>query len=157
VAKDGCEACHTVGSWREITFDHARTGYPLSGGHARVACAPCHLQKGGAGSPAGLRFAGLQKSCESCHRDPHQGQFARAGAGTSCDRCHTTSDLKAARFDHARDAAWAHDGAHARVACTPSHRPETRGGATFVRYKPLPKTCRGCHAGSPQTANGEPR
>jgi hypothetical protein len=120
-----------------------------------VATTPCHVQKSGAGPAGVLRFAGLTQACESCHRDPHQGQFARAGASTSCERCHTTSELKAASFDHGKDAAWPLDGAHARLACSACHRPETRDGVTFVRYKPLPRTCRGCHAQAPQTANGE--
>jgi hypothetical protein len=92
-------------------------------------------------------------SCEGCHRDPHQGQLARGGAA-SCERCHTTDNLAAAKFDHARDAAWHLDGAHSRVACAACHRPETRSGVTFVRYKPLPTTCRGCHGATPPPANG---
>jgi hypothetical protein len=154
VAKGGCESCHSVDSWRQVAFDHAQTRYPLSGGHARVACAPCHRPLD-TGSPSRLRFAGVPRTCDGCHRDPHQGQFARAAGSVSCERCHTTQNLKASRFDHARDAAWRLDGAHARVACASCHRPETRGGATFVRYRPLPTTCRGCHGTAQPPANGE--
>jgi hypothetical protein len=154
VAKGGCETCHRVESWREVTFDHGQTKYPLVGSHARVACAPCHRRQTTGAPPEALRFVGVPQSCASCHRDPHQGQFARAGA-VSCERCHTTDGLKATRFDHDRDAAYRLDGAHARLACSACHRPETRNGVTFVRYKPLPTTCRGCHGTSPPLTKGE--
>jgi hypothetical protein len=156
VAAGGCESCHAVGSWREISFDHSHTKYALSGRHAQVACAPCHRRPEPGGAAPVLRFAGAPQACEGCHRDPHLGQFARAGA-VSCERCHTTADLKASRFDHSRDAAYPLDGAHARLACTACHLPQTRDGVRFTRYKPLPTTCRGCHgpAGRP-AAEGRP-
>jgi hypothetical protein len=155
VAKGGCETCHRVDSWRQVAFDHAQTRYPLSGSHARVACTPCHRRSAAPGAPAVLRFAGVTQTCDGCHRDPHQGQFARPGGASACERCHTTENLKASRFDHSRDAAYKLDGAHARLACSACHRPETRNGATFIRYKPLPTTCRGCHGPSGRPANGE--
>jgi hypothetical protein len=56
-------------------------------------------------------------------------------------------------------------GGHARISCAPCHlrtvaachRPEIRNGVAFVRYKPLPTTCRGCHGGSLPPTNGERR
>ena len=129
-----------------MAFDHGQTRYPLTGSHARVACGACHGRRESASAP--LRFAGVPLSCDGCHRDPHQGQFARGAAGSACERCHTTDNLKASRFDHGRDAAWRLDGAHAKVACAQCHKPETRDGATFIRYKPLAKTCSGCHGPS---------
>jgi hypothetical protein len=137
-----------------VAFDHGQTRYPLTGSHAGVACVSCH-RRPEAGQPARLRFAGAPQACASCHRDPHQGQFARAGGAASCERCHTTDSLRASKFDHSRDAAYKLDGAHARLACSACHRPETRNGVTFVRYKPLPTTCRGCHGSSGQPGNGD--
>ena len=93
-----------------------------------------------------LRFVAHQDSGYSSA--PHLA-VAPAGGRVSCERCHTTDGLKASRFDHSRDAAYTLDGAHARLACGACHRPETRGGVTFVRYEPLPTTCRGCHGGQP--------
>jgi hypothetical protein len=146
MARTGCEGCHRVESWRTVGFDHSQTRYPLAGSHAKVACAGCHKRAGKAGVVT-LAFASLPTACESCHRDPHQGQFARAGQATSCERCHTTDTVRAARFDHSRDAAYRLDGAHGRLACAACHRSETRGGVRFVRYTPLPTTCSGCHGG----------
>ncbi len=145
VARSGCEGCHRVESWRSVSFDHAQTRYPLAGSHAKVSCAGCHRRAESSGTV--LAFAGLPTACERCHRDPHLGQFARAGQAASCERCHTTDTVKAAKFDHSRDAAYHLDGAHTRLACAACHRSETRGGVRFVRYKPVPTTCNACHGG----------
>ena len=155
MARGGCETCHRVDSWREITFDHAQTRFTLSGGHARVSCNGCHRGTRGGSPPGALRFAGVPQACEGCHSDPHQGQFAAAGRATACERCHTTENLKATKFDHARDSTYRLDGAHARLACEACHRRETRGGVSFTRYKPLPRTCSGCHGPSGRPDKGE--
>jgi hypothetical protein len=149
VKAGGCEACHTVESWRAASFDHDRTRFALAGGHARAPCAACHRGKGEAAGA--LRLAGLPTTCAGCHQDPHQGQFAREGRPAPCERCHTGQDLGASRFAHAK-TAWPLDGAHARLPCAACHRLETRAGVAYVRYRPLPTTCRGCHtdASAPQ-------
>jgi hypothetical protein len=153
VKKDGCEACHRVESWRRVAFDHAQTRYPLAAGHARASCASCHRATR-AGAEPRLRFVALTQSCDGCHRDPHQGQFLAVGQTGGCDRCHAADSLKASKFDHGRHAAYALDGAHARLACGACHRPESRTGPTVVRYKPLPTTCKGCHGSSRVAASG---
>jgi hypothetical protein len=138
----GCASCHRVSSWADTTFDHRATRFALTGAHAGVACAGCHPR---AGDPPRPRLLGTPLACAGCHRDPHAGQFADGGA-TLCERCHTTTDLRAARFDHEKDAAFALAGAHARLACSACHREEARDGVRFVRYKPLGRACRDCHA-----------
>ena len=95
-----------------------------------------------------VRFAGLSLACESCHKDPHVGQFKSAAGSVACDRCHTTTDVRATRFDHNRDSAYPLDGAHAKVACAACHPTEKRGDLAFVRYKPLGKACKDCHVAS---------
>ncbi len=147
---NACETCHRVESWREVGFDHAKTRYPLSGRHAKVACARCHTA-GERARPARLAFKGAATECGACHDDPHAGQFASGGARTACERCHATDSLQAARFSHDRDSRYKLDGAHARLACVACHKPEPRDGKRVVRYKPLPLTCVGCH-GNRQTA-----
>ncbi len=143
-AKDGCAACHRVESWHQIAFDHAQTRFALSGGHAKPACSACH-PKTDVGTPrARVRLAATPLPCASCHKDPHQGQLVHAGSN-SCDGCHRVEDWKTTRFDHARDASFELDGAHVRLACAECHHPEKRGAVLVVRYKPLPRTCKGCH------------
>jgi hypothetical protein len=132
-----------------VTFDHAKSRFALDGAHARLACSGCHrpAERG----TATLRLQGLPTACSGCHRDPHADQFAAAGQGTACERCHTSASFAATRFDHGRDASYRLDGAHARLACAACHKPETRNGQTFVRYKPLPSKCSACHATKPVT------
>lgn len=155
VKAGGCESCHTDESWRLAKFDHAKTRFALVGGHARTACGKCH-KKVDVGTPRErVGFAGTPRKCEKCHVDTHRGQFRAGGKKVACDRCHAATTLKASLFDHAR-SAWPLDGAHARVPCASCHRRETRDGVTFVRYKPLPTTCIGCHGPRPPRS-GVPR
>lgn len=162
VRAGGCEACHRVEGWRQASFDHARTRFTLSGAHARVACQRCHTQVD-AGTPrARVRYQGLALACEGCHEDPHQGQLTRAalpsqsgGPPSPCERCHTSRDWRPSKFDHGRDARYALDGAHVRLACEVCHKREgVPGGATLVRYRPLPTACKDCH-GAPRRGAGE--
>jgi hypothetical protein len=145
VERSGCESCHRVESWKQVSFDHASTGYRLEGRHLAVSCNGCHLRPPPSGRAAVLRFSGLGTACESCHGDPHAGQFATAAGGTACERCHGTTAMKPARFDHQRDSRYRLDGAHAKLACDACHRPQSEAGRRFIRYKPLPVTCSGCH------------
>lgn len=145
VKKGGCEACHKVDSWKTTTFDHGTTKFVLTGGHAKPPCSACHPRVDKGTARERVRFAGLSLACESCHEDPHVGQFKTAAGSVACDRCHTTTDVRATRFDHNRDSAYPLDGAHAKVACAACHPTEKRGLPGFVRYKPLGKACKDCH------------
>jgi hypothetical protein len=135
--KGGCEACHRVDAWTATTFDHSATRFLLTGGHGKPVCAACHRGVDKGTAKERLRLAGLPLECESCHKDPHAGQFAASTGKVACDRCHTTTDVRASRFDHDRDSAYKLDGAHARVACAGCHPTETRAGMKFVRYQPV--------------------
>jgi hypothetical protein len=55
-----CAACHNPSSWDNVDFDHNRSNFPLTGGHAGVACERCH---------ASGQFAGLTLHA-SCASDP---------------------------------------------------------------------------------------
>jgi hypothetical protein len=121
-----CQGCHAAAGWKETreTFDHERTGYPLRGRHAQVACERCHA----AGKFRDLSFG----TCRDCHADYHQGQLA-----ADCQECHAESGWKPARFDH-RQARFPLSGKHAQVACAQCH-PQGQ-------YRPLAVECRNCHA-----------
>jgi hypothetical protein len=138
VVKGGCEVCYRVDSWREVAFDHTQTRYPLQGATPAWRARRVTAQRGAA-APAVLRFAGIPQSCDGCHRDPTRGSSREQRGASACERCRTTDNLKASRFDHGRDAAWHLDGAHAEVACSGCHRPETRNGATFIGTSRSPR------------------
>lgn len=83
-----CEACHSPNGWNLWVFDHAaKTGFALTGAHARATCAGCHRQP-----PDQVKLSG---DCASCHAkdDVHLGQFGR-----QCQRCHGSVTFKGARM-----------------------------------------------------------
>ncbi len=145
-----CSTCHTTSSFAQVDrarFEHAAwTGFPLDGAHAATVCEACHVP---ARAPDEFdrrfgRAAGTD--CSACHVDVHAGQFARDGA-TDCARCHDSRrPLREVRFDHQRDARFALDRNHAKLACAACHRPTpTADGRVVVRYKPLGVECADCH------------
>ena len=159
----GCARCHETLSFQaaalEGGFDHAQsTRFALSGAHAEASCSACHteLPRKDAQGRSFARAAG--RDCQSCHADPHQGQFQREGR-TDCLRCH---DAEAARwelplFDHSQ-TRYPLDATHARVDCASCH-PATplQGGGQAVRYRPLGTACADCHSVLPGPLQGDGR
>jgi hypothetical protein len=139
-----CQACHSVQTWRNLTnFDHTQTEFPLTGAHRAVACTECHK----ASTSTGPSFGNAPKNCEGCHQDIHGGQFARAGAPTTCATCHATARWVPSSFDHDRDSSFPLEGAHQNVPCASCH--ELRrdvDGRPVLFYKPTPKACADCHS-----------
>jgi hypothetical protein len=119
-----CAACHGTRSWEGASFDHARTGFRLTGAHTRTSCAACH---------PGDRFEGTPSTCYGCHRadDRHDGDFGR-----QCASCHTTSSWSGARVDHSL-TRFPLTGAHRGVSCSRCHRSDD--------FREAPTTCSGCH------------
>lgn len=152
IASDGCELCHKVESWQIVSFDHSRTKFTLEGKHAAVPCRPCHGGKDKEVPVAQLKFAGVPKLCDDCHKDNHRGQFDSLYAASvskdevsKCERCHSAASWKADRFDHNRDSAYHLEGAHRKVPCSGCHKQVIEEGVTFVRYRPLDNSCKSCH------------
>ena len=142
-----CADCHATDTWDAAAFDHAaRTGFALTGAHATADCQSCHARPAGG---ATWTFAGLDATCATCHAgdDPHAGQFATPEGPADCATCHDTAAFTLRDFDHER-TAFSLVGAHAAVACASCHQPERLpDGTVFIRFKPLPTDCAGCHAG----------
>lgn len=145
-----CADCHATAGWSRVAFaGHAATGFALDGGHAGVACADCH-PRGASADPGTLDFGGAPESCAGCHLDPHFGtgdaSLAQRVAAVDCADCHAIEAFRPARFEHARDAGFALEGAHRSLACAACHDPGAPGGETAIA--PLPTSCEGCHGGS---------
>jgi hypothetical protein len=144
-----CEQCHREHHGRDYDlvrfgaqvpgFEHGQTGFPLTGRHAELTCAPCHRGK--------HRYQGLRPRCASCHEDRHGGQLTGAAAGRAgggdCDRCHgTTAFRPASRFDHDR-SGYPLTGRHRDVACAQCHPPR---GADDRQWTGRPHgACTDCH------------
>jgi hypothetical protein len=170
--KDTCGTCHQTSSFTDLTFDHDEDSrFPLTGKHARAACAACHKServRTGTGFATMVRYKPLDVTCGSCHADFHQGQFLLAPTTSpgspsgstgpraprdrrntrDCDHCHTTAAFKPSIFDHnnAEFTSYPLDGRHAKVACAGCHPKVTIArDVTTVRYRPLSRACEDCH------------
>lgn len=166
-----CETCHTVQGFMPPRFDqqeHAATRYPLVGAHQTTACRACHAldpslearvapavraQLARKGRPAlfsraRLSFEAPLNRCDSCHTDPHAGQFAARVAKSGCVDCHREDSFEQVKFDHETESTYPLTGAHAKVPCAGCHKPgHVQGHADpVVVYKPLDTRCATCHA-----------
>lgn len=128
-----CSACHNPSSWDHVDFDHNRTKFPLTGGHAGVACERCHSNG---------QFASLDTTCASCHSDPvfHAGMF-----GLDCASCHTVENWAAKyRGPHPGIADEGGSGVnHGGGPCRSCHTQTLREA-----------TCTQCHEGNPGSEGG---
>lgn len=178
----GCGSCHPEHRGRDVPivdwgpngrdrYDHARTGWPLSGAHARTSCARCHrpdrieddvVRKLLAVRPQRQTYLGAPVTCVACHPDTHGGQLSRA-----CETCHSERAWRPAdRFAHAK-TKFPLVGRHEHVACKRCHPFEppvvysclppyecappaelwVPDYGRWVRYRPVPHdACERCHA-----------
>lgn len=169
-AHAACAGCHVehqgldyeLISWpagRE-RFDHATTGFVLEGRHAAVECRTCHQASHvrdrtkwlAAGKDLDRTWLGLDRTCASCHEDPHQAQFT-----TACTSCHGMNGWRpASRFDHAT-TAFALSGRHRDVACDRCHKVKADGRASYRQYAGVAAgDCSACHADPHAGALGSP-
>lgn len=139
----GCEACHNLKSWGEISgFDHSKTMYPLLGAHRTVACNDCHKPTANSQS----RFSGTPTQCEACHQDVHDGQFRAQDNQTHCADCHIPQRWSPSTFDHETKTHFSLAGGHVNVLCAKCHtQTRTSGSKEIVIYKNAPGKCADCH------------
>ena len=141
-----CTACHVTTSFKTLAegqkFDHAKTGYPLKGRHAAVACQTCHVKPT---TVVRLKYA----RCMDCHTDVHKGLFP----AEDCAACHTEAGFKPAKFDHNARTKFALDGKHATTACVACHksagvqaRVNMPVSQRIVDFRGANAACASCHA-----------
>lgn len=122
-----CAACHTAEGWNRVSFDHARTGFPLEGRHQQATCRGCHADN---------EFkAPIPQRCSTCHRDAHQGEF-----GARCEGCHDAFGWTS-KFDanaH-RNTGFPLIGRHAFIPCEECHL--SARDRTFSRATVQCSTC----------------
>jgi hypothetical protein len=145
-APTGCEVCHSTLSWNEFShFDHAKTAFPLLGGHQTASCISCHKPQDRKLGVSTVDFKTAPAKCESCHEDIHGKQFAQAGV-TVCAGCHDSSKWKPSRFDHDTRTPFPLQGAHGKTSCSGCHKLiRTVAGMPVLFYEPTPKDCAACH------------
>ncbi len=143
--KINCAACHTAETWTIPTdfwqkptkntkkstdlprFDHASTGFELSGQHEKVSCTACHQN---------LEFSSTQSTCISCHTDVHQ-----QSVGVDCKRCHDANSwlLNDLREIHLQNG-FPLLGSHRLADCKDCHFSETA-----LRFDRIGNDCVNCH------------
>jgi len=138
--EENCKICHVENSWDQLNFDHSQTSFQLTGAHITTNCKACHFSKDKTGNEQ-QKFAGLSKTCSSCHADNHNKQFDKNGV-TDCTKCHVTNNWKENIFDH-NSTAFKLDGKHANVACAKCHK--LKENDRYIIYKIKDYKCETCH------------
>ncbi len=80
-----CKLCHTTNpGWQPATFDH--NVFPLTLGHANVACTACHING---------NYASTSPACSSCHltdyNNTNNPSHKTLNFSLTCTDCHTTN------------------------------------------------------------------
>jgi hypothetical protein len=134
-----CATCHTVEGFERSTFTvarHRKSGYPLEGRHAAVACSACHIRLGRGEraelvGTSGVLLRPLHDACARCHVDAHGGQLASAKRPDrgACEGCHTVQGFAPSTITAASHARLKLplEGRHAAIACAACHG-ATRAG-----------------------------
>jgi hypothetical protein len=156
-----CAKCHSEHNGEDFQlirwepslkeFDHSKTGYPLEGKHAAVACKRCHVSERIPPEERpwimmkdlGRTYLGLPhpRDCLMCHTDEHRGQLSK-----DCLSCHTMDGWKGAvKFSHAK-TRYPLTGAHAQVACLKCHTTVGAAAKPYVKYAGVAfASCANCH------------
>lgn len=160
-----CSKCHDENSWKKThNFDHnVQTNYRLDGKHLNLKCADCHLHKStkvnstkkaseSESSSLSLKAPTYHweqlstKTCETCHKTPHVGQFSKDLLNKKCTACHTTEDWFVQKsdsgFDHNK-TRFALDGSHKSAKCNDCHG--SAGNKKFKFQSADLKFCIECH------------
>lgn len=132
IAGRDCSECHTTSGWSMTAmagagggFDHARTGFPLTGAHTQVPCVSCHLAE-----------RTTERECMGCHQDEHEGRL-----GLQCDQCHDARNWRSTRaVQRHRMTRLPLTGVHALLDCTACH-----ARTTDRTYTEVPADCFACH------------
>jgi hypothetical protein len=139
-----CTLCHgsTALNWTTSTFDHATTGFALTGAHTSQQCAQCHVND---------NYNLTSGACWDCHQTdfnktdnpPHKS----ANFPQDCSGCHTTTNWNGATFNHAT-TGFALVGLHATQQCAACH--------VNNNYSLTSTACWGCHQTDYNGANDPP-
>ena len=122
-----CDKCHAVSEWKEIMFDHTKTGYFLEGQHKSLGCRVCHDI---------ADFGKVKSNCGSCHLDIHQGKL-----GPDCGRCHGFDGWRVFNSIAIHsNTTFPLMGAHTRLDCKACHISEIEGEYSFLKSE-----CVSCH------------
>ena len=148
-----CSTCHDTTLWTNSTFNHAVTGWALTGVHATTPCANCHTNNN-------YNFTSANTDCYGCHTaDWNKTQtlggnvpnHVTAGFPTSqCSTCHDTTNWADSTFDHTT-TGFPLTGQHAvpPLQCAQCHT----NGNYNLKIAPTDCANAGCHQTDWQNTN----
>ncbi len=135
-----CSQCHYIYSyeWASSGFNH--DFFPLTLGHANVACSKCHPNN---------NFSNISTECVSCHLTDYNSTTHPVHSGgcfsTNCTVCHTTNPgWTPTSFDH-QNYFPISSGNHSGFACNACHT--NPANCTF--------SCIDCHEHSQSETNNQ--
>jgi hypothetical protein len=158
-----CENCHVEHQGRTASliywsggqdqFDHALTGYSLSGKHRGLNCRKCHVNNFIVNREIYIKnkidldrtFLGLNPECLVCHSDEHRGQFTK-----KCSDCHQQDNwVPASGFSHSR-TAFPLTGQHQKIDCKKCHPlitdNKSQADPNYLKFSSLAySSCQNCH------------
>lgn len=142
-----CAYCHTVDGFNPTTFNfekHQKSRFLLEGAHKATPCSECHKPYEPRPGKTTIQFTWRQNNCIICHEDVHRNQFQNHYAN-KCEECHTSIAFKPINFNHDQ-SQFPLDGVHINVDCQQCHPSEKDTKGIFIRYRPVPHTCKDCHS-----------
>jgi hypothetical protein len=162
-ATPDCQSCHTVERFMPALFSvdrHSTTRFALEGSHRAVDCKLCHIPMKNTEKLVSAEVAAdrrrrdrpIQTSafpmditsdlsrCESCHKDPHDGQFPDVMQAKGCVSCHQATRFAAITFDHDTQSRFPLLGKHKDADCRRCHVPDET-----VVYRGVSMVCADCH------------
>ncbi len=147
------------------TFNHATTGFIISGAHLRERCESCHVS---------ATFRGTPRDCATCHRpgglSPGKPN-SHIPTSAACDSCHTTNSWNPNTFRHQTNqgvvqgaCSTCHYGFAAQgkplshpvtdFSCDSCHKTSAWLPAGYSHALATPGACTTCHNGA--RATGKP-
>ncbi len=134
-----CEICHTTSNWNATSFNHATTGWPLTGAHSGLQCSQCHTNG---------NYNLTSTACVGCHLNDFKAtnnpNHVSSGFPQQCEVCHSTAAWSPASFNH-NNTSFPLTGAHTSVACASCH--------VNNNYSTVPTDCFSCHKTDYQATN----
>jgi hypothetical protein len=132
--KETCTSCHDDKNWRQTTFDHEKSNFPLKEKHKDLSCQSCHVND---------VAVELGSQCITCHlsKDKHLNTF-----GNKCASCHSEQGWDKTRYDHFKETKFRLLGKHESLSCEGCHLLPSRTYNNRENHSSkLEKTCNGCH------------